>query len=242
MATSDDDELDDILDSALDSFQVPSAEVARPCEGAEGTSSERKADKAGSAASGSAKHSNETAAEEALQAFEDALKPLNSGVGENDEEADMEMVAEFVKSFEKLGLAGNAGTSANPQSGAASEIENAIKSLISDVLSKDVLEEPMHQIRDSLSKWLEENEATLDATQRTRHKQQYDLVSEICAEYETDADSGRIVELLAKLKDSGKLPADVMSELPDDVDDGEGANLENLPAELQQLATNCPVQ
>lgn len=239
------DDLDDILDSALDGFDVtkhvaPAVHVKGTAAPVASDAAEKSGGAASASAAGDTRSAEQTAAEDALRAFEEALKPLSEPVsGACNEEADMEMVAEFVKSIEKLGILGDTGAPAPggpaATNGAASEIESAIKSLISDVLSKDVLQEPMQQIRNSLSVWLTENSASLPVDERSRHERQLKLVTDICGEFEGNADSARIIDLLASLKDCGKLPSEVMSELPDDEEGVEHGDLE-------QMASNCPVQ
>ncbi len=252
MSTSDDDELDSILDSALDKFDVktPSETVENAsCKPAAGEPSE---------------DLNDASAAEALLAFEKALKPLDpdpTRTGDQEEE-DMKLIAEFIKSMEPLiggagqgePAAGTAGGERSTSANAPADIENAIKSLIDNVLSKEILQEPMQQIRESLGNWLLKQGDNLAPSDRKRHENQHALVVDICSEYEKDeedADSSRVIDLLAKLKETGALPSEVMSELPDDGSDGDagtGGGIPGLasmlggPAEMEEMMSNCPVQ
>lgn len=237
MSLSDDDELDGILDSALDGFDVKE-QPSSPAPSASDAETTAKAPP-------DAAHDAATA--DALRAFEEALKPLEtagSGIsssGPGEEEDDVKLIAEFIKSFETLAPLAPPSDPASASSAdavstdGAPGIEGAIKSMIDSVLSKDILQEPMTQIRTSLRAWLDKQGDALSTEERARHEGQLETVVKICGEYEGDTDAGRVIDLLAKLRESGTLPKEVMDDLPDD-----GGDM-GVPG-MEEVAAGCPMQ
>ncbi len=219
-----DDELDNILDDALDSFQE-AEKKAKPAPAAApaSTSTASEPEKSGDPLEEANKEE-----EVAMRSFLEALKSPLMQPGEGSaaqEEEDMKLVEEFVRGLENLNMEEQGDQAQQATSGA----ENFIKSIMQDMLSKEVLMEPIAQIRDGLKKVVEDMS---EGEERTQTEAQLDIASELCREFEGDADMEKIIHLLAKLKDSGKLPSQVVAELPEEEGNRDG---------LEDLA-NCPVQ
>ena len=224
MSTSD-DELDNILDDALDSFQVEAEKKANSTPAAPPTVSSATAPEATKSEKSDATTNKDEGA--AMRSFLEALKsPLaEPGVGSaTQEEEDMKLVEEFVRGLENLSV-----NEQPEQQGGQAGAENFIKSIMKDMLSKEVLMEPIEQIRDGLKNVVDDMP---EGEERTRTRAQLNIASELCDEFEGDADMEKIIHLLAKLKDSGKLPSQVVADLPED--EGDRDTLDDL--------ANCPMQ
>lgn len=251
------DELDSILDSALDAFNLDDKPPAPAPAAAGNTVTSNKqaigSDNSGSASAGAATASNSSNnapdagagaganarripskldEEAALRAFREALTAPLDGADAEDEEADLALVEEFVRGLDALNDGVNANSNGECQTPAAAE--SFVKQLLEDMLSKEVLREPVAQIRDALAKCLADD--VLPEDDRERHREQHAIADELCKEFDAEARPERVVELLAKLRDSGQLPDNVAANLPDP--DNEAEQLSGLA----DTADACPVQ
>jgi len=87
--------------------------------------------------------------------------------------------------------------------------------LVTSMLSKDVIVEPLQQIADALEPWLKEQKS-LSASERSRYEAQLKLYKEIVHLYKSNSDplpdgaQAEVHRLLAELHTLGEPPADVM--------------------------------
>ena len=89
------------------------------------------------------------------------------------------------------------------------EMKTALNQVVSEIISKDSLYEPMKSLREQLPKWLEENWEKCSQEDLERYNKQMDLINEICTQYESNQstasgnessqESDKIFELLGKL-------------------------------------------
>ena len=104
------------------------------------------------------------------------------------------------------------------------EMAGAIEQLVQQVMAKDVLYEPLVELRDSYPTWLARSGDALPEAERTRFTQQHVLIGRICAEYESaEIDYDRLTDLMADVQQLGSPPADIVKSLAPDVElDNEG--------------------
>lgn len=224
------DDLDNILSSALEAFDSPAPSgQASTAEADNGKPNEAPAEEEALPA----------VSEEATKYFEDALKSLgqldmgDENLGDLDDvtEADLKMVEEFMKSLgDSLGgLSGNDPASAS----AAPNVDKLVENIVGQLLSEDVLKEPMLQMKDAYKQWLPENKEKLSKENYEKYQTQENLVNEICDKYESGASTEDIMQLLTKMQETGAPPDDVMNKLSAG---NRGA------ADLEKVTEACGVQ
>eukprot|EP00177_Eucheuma_denticulatum_P000407 GFKZ01000704.1.p2 GENE.GFKZ01000704.1~~GFKZ01000704.1.p2 ORF type:complete len:234 (+),score=59.17 GFKZ01000704.1:2105-2806(+) len=230
--THDEDDLDDILDSALDAFDTidkPPKDI--PVKQAPGNVVQLD----------SAEEGGAEVSAEATRMFEEALKALGDlNVDEVEDSAgieeDMKLVEEFMKTLgssvgggDKPNGTGNAG-GAIPE---VPEVEKFVESIVGTLLSEDVLKGPMLQMREAYAEWLPAHRERLTEEEAGRYARQQKLVGEICQMYERGGDSGEIMELLSKMQETGAPPEEVMQRVSEK---GEG------DGQLGKVSEACGMQ
>ncbi|KAK7265929.1 hypothetical protein RJT34_33554 [Clitoria ternatea] len=136
-----------------------------------------------------------------------------------------DLMEDWVKQFEQL-----AGTQ---------DMESIVETMMQQLLSKDILHEPMKEIAERYPKWLEEHKTSLSKEDYERYSHQYALIRNLNEVYENDpANFDKIVELMQKMQECGQPPNDIVQELAPDFD---LASLGQLSPEMLQSQPNCCV-
>lgn len=238
------DDLDELLDSALDDFQnlnlTSSAQRSEDGgEKKEESSSSMPSEVQGlgmglpnlrSKKKGKQKVSKESHISETLDKLREqtreAVKGLESVTGANavgDDIGKDGMMEDWVKQFEELA--------------ASQDMESIVETMMQQLLSKDILQEPMKEIGERYPKWLKENEATLSKEDFDRYSYQYKLINDLNLVYEHEPGNfTKIVELMQKMQECGQPPNDIVHELSPDFNLG---NLGQLPPEMFESPSNC---
>ncbi|XP_030500872.2 peroxisome biogenesis protein 19-1 isoform X1 [Cannabis sativa] len=250
MATTNHDDLDELLDSALDDFQTlnlstkssPASTIARSNEsrdnaqktvplgsGVQGLGlglpdlkakkkGKQKASKESHVADALDKLRAET--REAVKGLESVTTAARPPVPDLGNDAMME---DWVKQFEEL-----AGSQ---------DMESIMENMMQQLLSKEILHEPMKEIGERYPKWLAEHEASLSKEEYERYSHQYGLIKDLNEVYEKDSNNfSKIVELMQKMQECGQPPNDIMHELAPDFD---LATLGQLSPEMLESQGNC---
>ncbi|GMP83718.1 hypothetical protein CsSME_00037531 [Camellia sinensis var. sinensis] len=241
-------DLDQLLDSALDDFQnlnltssvqaqrsgdgevkkhesciMPSSEVQGLGMGLPDLRSKKK---------GKQKVSKESHVSEALDKLREqtreAVKGLESVTGSKplaDDFGKDPMMEDWVKQFEEL-----AGSQ---------DMESIVETMMQQLLSKEILHEPMKEIGERYPKWLEEHKSNLGKDDYDRYSHQYKLIKDLLVVYETEPSNfNKIVELMQKMQECGQPPNDIVQELAPDFD---LSNLGQLSPEMLESQQNCCV-
>ncbi|KAK6138696.1 hypothetical protein DH2020_027558 [Rehmannia glutinosa] len=115
------------------------------------------------------------------------------------------MMDEWVKQFEELT--------------ASQDMESIVETMMQQLLSKEILHEPMKEIGDRYPVWLEENKTKLGDGEYARYSHQYELIRELNQVYETEPENfKKIVELMQKMQECGQPPNDIVQEIAPDFD------------------------
>ncbi|KAL3643033.1 hypothetical protein CASFOL_013848 [Castilleja foliolosa] len=110
------------------------------------------------------------------------------------------MIEDWVKHFEEL---------ADSQ-----DMESIVETMMQQLLSKEILHEPMKEIGERYPLWLEENKPKLKDEEYSKYFQQYELIKDLNQVYENEPDNfNKIVELMQKMQDCGQPPNDIVQEL-----------------------------
>ncbi|KAK7330762.1 hypothetical protein VNO77_24961 [Canavalia gladiata] len=241
--SSQDRDLDQLLDSALDDFQSFNLNPSLPRSG---EPTENKKDLpclpsgvqglgAGlpdlrTKKKGKQKVSKDTHVSEALNKLREQTREAVKGLefmsppGADDLGKDA-MMEDWVKQFEQL-----AGSQ---------DMESIVETMMQQLLSKEILHEPMKEIGERYPKWLEEHKTSLSKEEYERYSHQYELIRNLNEVYEKDSGNfDKIVELMQKMQECGQPPNDIVQELAPDFD---LASLGQLSPEMlnSQAQPNC---
>lgn len=101
--------------------------------------------------------------------------------------------------------------------------EDSISSALVDgimrqLLSKEILYQPMKEIGERYPPWLEEHKGSLDSEEYATYTRQYKYIQEICGIYESDPDNfNGLMALLQEMQECGQPPQEIIDELsPED--------------------------
>ncbi|KAK7346721.1 hypothetical protein VNO80_21244 [Phaseolus coccineus] len=239
MADSSQD-LDQLLDSALDDFQSFNLNPSLPSGGAIASKNESPSLPSGvqglgmglpdlrTKKKGKQKASKDIHVAEALNKLreqtKEAVKGLESMTPPTADDLGKDALMEdWVKQFEQL-----AGSQ---------DMESIVETMMQQLLSKEILHEPMKEISEKYPKWLEEHKSSLSKEEYERYAHQYELIRNLNDVYESDAGNfNKIVELMQKMQECGQPPNEIVQELAPDFD---LASLGQLSPEMLEAQPNC---
>ncbi|KAF3791087.1 Peroxisome biogenesis protein 19-1 [Nymphaea thermarum] len=148
------------------------------------------------------------ALEQLTQQTREAVKGLEFAAGTGpipDDVPDEQMMENLVKQFEEL-----AGSQ---------DMETIVETMMHQLLSKEILHEPMKEIGERYPKWLEEHKSGLSTEEYQRYSDQYELIKRLIEVYENEPNNfNKIVELMQKMQECGQPPNDIVQELAPDLD------------------------
>ncbi|KAK4058315.1 Peroxisome chaperone and import receptor [Microbotryomycetes sp. JL221] len=195
--------------------------------------------KASAAASSSSAPSNATAATSTsgsnaatgTQSFQDTIAATLSKMKETSSTVDAETEAKTAAGADPLAaLMAQMAAGGDGEFGGEEGLQSMLDEMMGQLMSRDVLYEPLKELRDKYPAYLKENESKLPADDLKRFKQQQSIVNEIVAKFEqegSDADEdakierqNEITELVAKMNDCGAPPKEIMGEMPADLELG----------------------
>ncbi|XP_068669766.1 peroxisome biogenesis protein 19-1-like [Aristolochia californica] len=136
---------------------------------------------------------------EVVKGFESAVPPMS--------QADLlkDGMEDFVKQFQEL-----AGSQ---------DMDSMVETMMQQLLSKEILHEPMKEIGERYPKWLEEHEAELKQEEYERYSHQYELIKKLNEVYENDPSNfPQIFYLMQRMQECGQPPNDIVPELAPDFD------------------------
>ncbi|XP_071686714.1 peroxisome biogenesis protein 19-2-like isoform X2 [Rutidosis leptorrhynchoides] len=237
------DDLDQLLDSALDDFQTLNlASSSQRDNGADkpeasslpsgvqglgmGLPDLRSKSKGKQKVAPKESHASETLNKLREQTRE-TVKGLESiaglKLGGVDGFGDDKMMEDLVKQFEELAK--------------SQDMESIVETMMQQLLSKEVLHEPMKEIGERYPKWLEENKSKLSQEECNRYFHQYELIRELNIVYDTEPGNfNKIIELMQKMQECGQPPNDIVKELAPDFDI---SALGQLSPEMVDAQQNC---
>ncbi|KAH1075001.1 hypothetical protein J1N35_027329 [Gossypium stocksii] len=237
------DDLDQLLDSALDDFQ--NLNLTSPPQREGGGDGEEKKQESGSLPSGvvglgmglpdlkskkkgKQKVSSESHVTEALDMMREQTRETIKGLESmskpgGDDFGEDGLIDDWVKQFEELS--------------GSQDMESIVESMMQQLLSKEILHEPMKEIGEGYPKWLEEHKSSLSKEEYERYSNQYELMKELNGVYENDPDNfTRIFDLMQKMQECGQPPNDIVQELAPEFD---LTNLSQLSPEMLDSQQGC---
>ena len=102
------------------------------------------------------------------------------------------------------------------------DMQGLMDTMMRQLLSKEVLYEPMKEIGDRYPGWLESHKSELSSEDTARYTRQYDFIKQLCHVYETTPDDfSKVVDLMQNMQDCGQPPPDIVRELAPGLELGE---------------------
>ena len=104
------------------------------------------------------------------------------------------------------------------ESQAGGELPGLLDNMFDQLLSKDVLYEPMKELCAKFPAWLQKHRSTLTAADLMRHERQLTCVREIVAAYETNSTINaeamtQIALHMQTIQENGNLPEELLNDM-----------------------------
>ncbi|KAI1792262.1 Pex19-domain-containing protein [Ganoderma leucocontextum] len=107
------------------------------------------------------------------------------------------------------------------------DLKGMLETMMSQLMSKDVLYEPLKELHDKFPGYLKDHASTLSAEDKTRYEAQSKIVAQIVATFEDSSFSDddpqkslKVVELMQEMQEHGSPPSEIMGPLPPGFDLG----------------------
>lgn len=144
---------------------------------------------------------------------------------------------------------------ADPSSASPDSLENVMDTMLQQLLSKDVLYEPIKELADQYPQWLAENKSKLSAEDLDRYQKQYSYCSQMVTLFDqmppTEAASGgseeskkseyqqammvEVMECMNKMQEYGQPPPGLIDKLAPGIQWG----ADGLPKALDGMDKDC---
>ncbi|PIL27093.1 transporter [Ganoderma sinense ZZ0214-1] len=157
------------------------------------------------------------------QSFQDNIKRAMDKMKESNQMAD-EAASKSGDSLEDLfsRISGDLDSTESEE-----DLKGILETMMSQLMSKDVLYEPLKELHDKFPGYLKDHASTLSSEDKTRYEGQSKIVAEIVATFEDpsfkDDDpqkSLKVVELMQEMQEHGSPPSEIMGPLPPGFDLG----------------------
>ncbi|GMK53955.1 hypothetical protein CspeluHIS016_0105410 [Cutaneotrichosporon spelunceum] len=130
------------------------------------------------------------------------------------------------------------------------ELGGLLDGMMAQLMSKEVLEEPMMELASKYPAYLEKPPAGITPTDVDKYRKQHELVKEILVvfkrpAYTDDKDGKEVARLVGEMQDLGGPPNEIMGDLPEGMDLGalggeDGCDLPNCGGSLYEPAAAAP--
>ncbi|CAO3593624.1 unnamed protein product [Absidia cylindrospora] len=138
-----------------------------------------------------------------MNKLKDSSKQVDSSINEEGEDAFM---AELMKQMEGLTDGG--------------DFENVLEGMMSQLMSKEMLYEPMKDMVGKYPSWLKENKEKTEKDQYEKYEQQFVMCQKIVAAYEApgfdennEQQAKKIMEMMTQMQDLGQPPAALLEDM-----------------------------
>lgn len=123
------------------------------------------------------------------------------------------------------------------------DFENVLEGMMSQLMSKEMLYEPMKELSEKYPDWLEKNKDKVEKAEYAKYEQQYEICTKIVAKYDSpdfdeknEAQGKVIMDLMTKMQDLGQPPAEILDSVAPGMNFG---NPEGMP-DMKDLE-NCNI-
>jgi len=172
--------------------------------------------------------------EEAL--LNDLFKGLMAADGETNESMpDMDNIPDLANIFAELGESGgnNGGDKTNDVNA-----DDFLDGMMEQLLSKDLMYEPMKQVAEEFPAWLDSQKGKLDSDEWDHKNRQFECFQKLVAAYESQGESpsaqqtAKVLELMQEVQKYGQPPLEIINKIAPGLElDGEGLpkNMNGMP-------------
>ncbi|ORX97581.1 Pex19 protein [Basidiobolus meristosporus CBS 931.73] len=142
--------------------------------------------------------------EQTMNKLRDSSEQVQAEVNEESSDA---MLSEMIKQMESLTGSG--------------EFDNVVEGMMGQLLTKDILYEPMRELASKYPDWLKANKEALAPEEYKRYETQYSYVTQIVEHFESEnTDNPKkksVMDLMQGMQECGQPPADILKELAPDM-------------------------
>ncbi|KAF9391265.1 Peroxisome chaperone and import receptor [Podila verticillata] len=138
-----------------------------------------------------------------MDKLKDSSEQVEAQVTQDSEEA---LMAEMMKQMEGMAEGG--------------DFQNVLEGMMEQLMSKDILYEPMLDLQQKYPQWLQDNKGEISESEYARYEKQYGYVKDIVAFFDkpefddkSDTQAKSVIELMQNMQDCGQPPADILDEL-----------------------------
>ncbi|KAF9129254.1 Peroxisome chaperone and import receptor [Mortierella sp. 14UC] len=138
-----------------------------------------------------------------MDKLKDSSDQVDAQVAEDSEEA---LMAEMMKQMEGMAEGG--------------DFQNVLEGMMEQLMSKDILYEPMLDLQKKYPQWLKDNKDKVPAEEYARYEKQYGYVKEIVEFFDrpdfddkSDTQAKSVIDLMQGMQDCGQPPSDILDEL-----------------------------
>ncbi|KAG0277261.1 Peroxisome chaperone and import receptor [Linnemannia exigua] len=138
-----------------------------------------------------------------MDKLKDSSDQVDAQVAEDSEEA---LMAEMMKQMEGMAEGG--------------DFQNVLEGMMEQLMSKDILYEPMLDLQNKYPQWLKDNKDKISVEEYARYEKQYGYVKEIVEFFDrpdfddkSDTQAKSVIDLMQGMQDCGQPPADILDEL-----------------------------
>ncbi|KAG0215122.1 Peroxisome chaperone and import receptor [Mortierella sp. GBA30] len=138
-----------------------------------------------------------------MDKLKDSSEQVEAQVAEDSEEA---LMAEMMKQMEGMAEGG--------------DFQNVLEGMMEQLMSKDILYEPMLDLQQKYPQWLKDNKDKIPAEEYARYEKQYGYVKQIVEFFnrpdfddKSDSQAKSVIDLMQGMQDCGQPPADILDEL-----------------------------
>lgn len=118
-----------------------------------------------------------------------------------------------------------------------------METMMQQLLSKEILYEPMKEIGGKYPNWLEEHKSALSDEEFKRYSHQYELIKDLNEVYENEPDNfNKIVDLMQRMQECGQPPNDIIRDLAPDFDISNLGQLwvsRSVPSSIERVLVSC---
>jgi peroxin-19 len=120
------------------------------------------------------------------------------------------------------------------------EFQGVMEKMMDEILSKDVLHEPLQQMRELYPTWLAANRSKISEEDYRRYSKQYEYVQRICEVYERQPENTtQIMQLMQEMQAEGQPPTEIVQNLAPGLNFGSDG-MPEIPELDQLLHSNNP--
>ncbi|KAF9921662.1 Peroxisome chaperone and import receptor, partial [Modicella reniformis] len=138
-----------------------------------------------------------------MNRLKDSSEQVDAQVAEESEEA---LMAEMMRQMEGMAEGG--------------DFQNVLEGMMEQLMSRDILYEPMLDLKQKYPQWLKDNKDKTPAEEYARYEKQYEYVKQIVEFFDrpdfdekSDAQAKSVIELMQGMQDCGQPPPDILEEL-----------------------------